>query len=154
MTHTCIGKLTITGSDNGLSPGQCQAIIWTNAGILSIGINSREILSKIYTFHSRKCIWKCCLVNGGHFVSTSICYWRNNTVHTISYLVSYPRIAFTKRLLSAITHKQFAGQAWGKVDAHRTSSFIARHYKCHLLTLRWLSNFVLSVLKCSEKSIL
>ena len=27
----------IIGSDNGLSPGQRQAIIWTNAGILLIG---------------------------------------------------------------------------------------------------------------------
>ena len=25
------------GSDNGLLAGQCQAIIWTNAGLLSIG---------------------------------------------------------------------------------------------------------------------
>ena len=24
-------------------------------------------------FISRKCIWKCCLVNGGHFVSASMC---------------------------------------------------------------------------------
>ena len=32
----CISKLT-TGSDNGMSPGQHQAIIWTNAGILLIG---------------------------------------------------------------------------------------------------------------------
>ena len=36
MTQLCIGKPTITGSDNGLSPGQCQAIIWTNAGMLLI----------------------------------------------------------------------------------------------------------------------
>ena len=27
---------TIIGSDNGLLPGQCQAIIWTNAVILLI----------------------------------------------------------------------------------------------------------------------
>ena len=27
----------IIGSDNGLSPGRRQAIIWTNAGILLIG---------------------------------------------------------------------------------------------------------------------
>ena len=33
MTHICIGKLTIIGSDTGLSPGRRQAIIWTNAGI-------------------------------------------------------------------------------------------------------------------------
>ena len=37
MTHICVGNLTIIGSDNGLSPGRRQAIIWTNAGILLIG---------------------------------------------------------------------------------------------------------------------
>ena len=36
-THVCVGKLTIIGSDNGLSPGRRQAIIWTIAGILLIG---------------------------------------------------------------------------------------------------------------------
>ena len=29
-------KWTIIGSDNGLSPGQRQAIIWSNDGLLSI----------------------------------------------------------------------------------------------------------------------
>ena len=36
-----------TGSDDGLSPGRCHAIIWTNAGILSIaplGTNFNEVL--------------------------------------------------------------------------------------------------------------
>ena len=33
VTHICFGNLPIIGSDNGLSPGRCQAIIWTNAGI-------------------------------------------------------------------------------------------------------------------------
>ena len=37
MTHICISKLTIIGSDNGLVPTRRQAIIWTNAGILLIG---------------------------------------------------------------------------------------------------------------------
>ena len=37
VTHICVSKLTIIGSDNGLSPGRHQAIIWTNAGILLIG---------------------------------------------------------------------------------------------------------------------
>ena len=36
VTHICVGKLTIIGSDNGLAPGRRQAIIWTNAGILLI----------------------------------------------------------------------------------------------------------------------
>ena len=31
-------KLTIIGSDNGLSPGRRQAIIWTNAAVLLIGL--------------------------------------------------------------------------------------------------------------------
>ena len=37
VAHIWVGKLTIIGSDNGLSPGRRQAIIWTNAGILLIG---------------------------------------------------------------------------------------------------------------------
>ena len=36
VRHICIGNLTISGSNYGLSPGQHQAIIWTNAGILLI----------------------------------------------------------------------------------------------------------------------
>ena len=36
-TFICIGNLIIIGSDNGLSPILCKAIIWTNAGILLIG---------------------------------------------------------------------------------------------------------------------
>ena len=34
VTQICVGNLTIIGSDNGLSPGRRQSIIWTNAGIL------------------------------------------------------------------------------------------------------------------------
>ena len=33
VTHVCVSKLTIVGSDNGLLPGRRQAIIWTNAGL-------------------------------------------------------------------------------------------------------------------------
>ena len=56
-THICVGKLTIIGSDNGLSPGRRQAIIWTNAGILLIGplgTNFNEILIGIQTFSFKK----------------------------------------------------------------------------------------------------
>ena len=57
VTHICVGKLTIIGSDNGLSPERRQAIIWTNAGILIIGplrTNFSEILSEIHTFSLKK----------------------------------------------------------------------------------------------------
>ena len=53
VTHICVCKLTSIGSDNGLSRGWRQAIIWTNAGILSIGplgTNLSEILIEIQTF--------------------------------------------------------------------------------------------------------
>ena len=56
-THICVGNLTIIGSDNGLSPDRRQAIIWTNAGILStgpLGTNFSEILIEIYTFSFKK----------------------------------------------------------------------------------------------------
>ena len=43
VTHICDSRLTITGSENGLSLGQHQAIIWTNAGILLIGQTSVKI---------------------------------------------------------------------------------------------------------------
>ena len=36
MTHICVSKLIIIGSDNALSPGRRQAIIQTDAGILLI----------------------------------------------------------------------------------------------------------------------
>ena len=57
MTHICVDNLTIIGSDNGLSPGRRQAVIWTNAGILLIwplGTNFSEILIKIYIFSFTK----------------------------------------------------------------------------------------------------
>ena len=57
VTHICVGKLTNIGSDNGLSPGRRQAIIWTNAGISLIGplgTNFSEILIGIQTFSFKK----------------------------------------------------------------------------------------------------
>ena len=53
VTHICVGNLTVIGSDNGLSPGRRQAIIWTNAGILLFGpleTNIGWILIEIHTF--------------------------------------------------------------------------------------------------------
>ena len=56
-THICVGKLNITGSDNCLSPGRHQAIIWTNDGIIligPIGTYFSEILIGIQTFSLTK----------------------------------------------------------------------------------------------------
>ena len=47
VTHICVSRLTITGSDNGLSPGWRQAIIRTKSGI-------SENLIEIITFSFTK----------------------------------------------------------------------------------------------------
>ena len=57
VTHICVSKLNIIGSDNGLSPGRRQAIIWTNAGILLIGpsgTNFSKISIKIHILSFKK----------------------------------------------------------------------------------------------------
>ena len=57
MTHICVSKLTNIGSDNGLSPGRRQVIIWTNTGMLLIGplgTNFSEILIEIHTISFKK----------------------------------------------------------------------------------------------------
>ena len=73
----CVSKLTIIGSDNGSSPGRRQSITWTNAGISltgPLGTKFSEIwIEKFKHFHSRKCIWKWRLENGGHCVSAPMC---------------------------------------------------------------------------------
>ena len=55
--YICVSELTIIGSDNGLSPGRRQAIIWNNAGLLLIeplGTNFSEISIGIQTFSFKK----------------------------------------------------------------------------------------------------
>ena len=65
LTHIYVSKLTIIGSDNGLSPGrlpshylnQCWNIVnWTIVNKLQWNLNRKFIY-----FHWRKCLWKCCL---------------------------------------------------------------------------------------------
>ena len=57
MSHICVSKHTMYGSNNGLSPDRCQSIIWTNAGKLLIrilGIDFGEIFSEIHLFSFMK----------------------------------------------------------------------------------------------------
>ena len=82
VTHICVGKLTIIGWHNGLSPERRQAIIWTNAGIVLIGplgTNFSEILIEIQIFSLKKIRLKmssakCCSFRLGHSVLKII--WR------------------------------------------------------------------------------
>ena len=61
MTHTCVNKITTIGSDNTLSPGRRQAIIWTNTTVFSIrplGIYFSKISFKIQKFSFTKMHFK------------------------------------------------------------------------------------------------
>ena len=139
MTHICVSKLTTIGSDNGLSPGH---YIWTNAGILLIGplrTNFSEILIKINPYISRKCIWICCLENGGHFVSASMCWMYSvlSFAQILVYLLFYCNISeicpvcmllhfhifnknkkelfFIKSMYFILCHAEFITPHWGRV---------------------------------------
>ena len=70
-------KLTIIGSDYGLLPGRPQAIIWTIAGILAIGLlgtNFSENLIGIQTFSFMKMHFKMSSAKWHPFVSVSLCW--------------------------------------------------------------------------------
>ena len=61
MTHICVCNWTIIGSDNSLSPGRRQAVIWTIARILLIrplGTNLIDILIEIHTLPFKKMHWE------------------------------------------------------------------------------------------------
>ena len=76
VTHICVSKINSVGSDNGLSPGRRQAIIWTITGILLIGplgTNFSEILIGIQTFSFKKMHLKMSSAKWRPFVSASMC---------------------------------------------------------------------------------
>ena len=86
----CVGNLTIIGSDNGLSPGRRQAIIWINAGILLIGplgTNFNEMLIKIQTYSLKKIHLKmlsarCCpSCLGLNVLMTHVIFFKGSSVH-------------------------------------------------------------------------
>ena len=92
VTHICVDKLTIIGSDNSLSPGRRQAIIWTNVGILLIepsGTNFSEILIAIITFSVKKMHLKMSSGNWRPF-----CLGLNELNELFSTLISVARISF------------------------------------------------------------
>ena len=75
--HICVSKLIVIGSDNGLSLGRRQAIIWTNAMLEYLSgpleTNFSELLIEFHIFSFKKMHYKMSLPNGGNFVSASLC---------------------------------------------------------------------------------
>ena len=115
VTHIYVSKLTIIGSDNGLSPGRRQAIIWTNAGILlirTLETNLSEILGEIHSFSFSKMhlkmssakwrlfglglnvlMWLYCTTFGGQTLSITLGVWSEYVGHKV--LTSVPGIWVT-----------------------------------------------------------
>ena len=82
VTHIYVSKLTIIASDNGLSPGWHQTIIWTNNGELltrPLGTKCREILIGNQTFSLKMHLklssakWQAFYL--AHNVLNGICPW-------------------------------------------------------------------------------
>ena len=57
VTHICVSKLFIIGSDNGLSPGQHQAIKWGSAGILLMGPLRKKL--KVFAYDEISIEYRC-----------------------------------------------------------------------------------------------
>ena len=97
VTLICSSKFTSIGSDNGLSPGRRQAIIWTNAGILlsgPLGTNFSEIIMEIYTFSCTKMYLK--MLSGkwrpfclGLNVSMACCLFGAKLLHESMIIVNW-----------------------------------------------------------------
>ena len=117
LMHICVSELTIIVSDNGLSPGRHQAIIWTSAGILLIwplGTKFSEILFEIHTFSLKKMqlkmssekwrpfclglnvfrrlIWPWLAILGSDFSGETgdLLYWVKLLAHLDNQLISFP----------------------------------------------------------------
>ena len=139
MTHICVGKLTIIGSDNGLSPGRRQAIIWTNAGLLLIGplqTYFSENLIKIQQFSLTKM-----------HVKMSSAKWRPSCLG-LNVLKPSPRVGFLRQNTLANSRGVLASKdspsgwvfnqprCFGSFSANVNTIACASYIYC-LATLRW-----------------
>ena len=82
VTHTCVGKLTIIGSDNALSPCRRQDISWTNAGITAFAKSNSRFFpdTKIITIIIVQFWWVHKMHASGHFLCEI--YWLFALTHS------------------------------------------------------------------------
>ena len=128
VTHICVSKLTIIGSDNGLLPDRRQAIIWTDAGLLLIGplgTNFSEILIEILTFLFKKMRlkvssakrWPFCLslnvLSSAVGNATERCGLVQNPGHSLDV---FSPLIFHVNCLSQIYFQGSTGHFWQKCD--------------------------------------
>ena len=132
VMHICVSKLTIIDSENGLSPGRRQAIIWTNAGVnktlrnklqWNINWNSNIFINK-NAFESVFCEMASILslpqcVNISHCLSLRICRrrWRRTSPQSSVLYLTWPwtpsnstsmLVAMGSRRHSLINHPSYS----------------------------------------------
>ena len=98
MTHICVGNLNIIGSDNGMSPGRRQAIIWISAWtllIVPLGTNFNEISIEIHTFSFKKIHLKLSSAKWQQFcLRLNVLIWKLTT-HKLDKCVTWTYINYT-----------------------------------------------------------
>ena len=127
MTQICVNQLTIIGSDNGSSPGQRQAIIWINAGVVLIGplgANFSETLIEIHRFLFKKMHlemsgekWPFCL--GLDVLTMHNIFWQRPLQRLWCTTAVIKRISVLPIALW-IMLARFMGPTWGPSGADRT----------------------------------
>ena len=101
VMHICISiLLNIIASDNGLSPGKYQAIIWTNDGILLTGprgTNFSEIFSEIWTFSFKIMHLNVSSAKGWPFrLCFNVLKQQAISIHYTDSIVEYPWLFYQK----------------------------------------------------------
>ena len=139
MTHICVRKLTIIGSNIGLSPGRRQAIIWTNAGILLIWpleTNFSEILIEIHIFSFMKMHLKLSGICRQFCLSLNVLIITNNQT-----LVTCPLIIIEN--VVSVNKQNFGNNRF----LNKYPVFYVRTLCCHLhKILAWLPVLVAAIL--------
>ena len=152
VTHECVDNLIIMGSDNGLLPGQCQALIWTNAGILIIGplgTNFCEILIKIHTspfkkmylkMWSAECQPSCLSLNVSKIPCTSPSHYIDVIMTTMASQITSLAVVYSSVYLDADQRKHQSSASLAFVWGIHRDRWIPRtkgqlRKKCfHLMT--------------------
>ena len=152
VTHICISKLTIMGSDIGLSPGRCQAIIWTIVRILlirTLGTNFSEMLIQIHTFSFKKIHLKMLSGKWRPFcLSLNVLIKTTNETHScrttqLPYLPCMLKWSLSGYCMLAFIMPQGASMGWLK------KTLDVKHFQLNwYLSYKVHSNFKLSWIFC------
>ena len=143
MTHICISKFPIIGSDNGLLPGRRQAIIWTNAGLSLIGplgTNFSETLIEIYTFSFKKMHLKMSSAKWWHICLSLNVFSNhpNDSLQNEEFMFCLPEISLPHSAL---------------ILGLRSANEI-RHYKVTPSLIGWVHPWHWTMIHCSSKKMI